>query len=51
MRGALESSLKRGDWDRNGLAVRIFPLVRSATDAQPKLVEPWRTPALHRQAN
>jgi len=44
MRGALESSLKRVDWDRNGLAVRIFPLVRSATDPQPKsiVIDPQR---------
>ena len=44
MRGALESSLKRIDWDRNGLAVRIFPLVRSAADPQPKsiVIDPER---------
>jgi uncharacterized protein (DUF433 family) len=44
MRGALESSLKRVDWDRNGLAVRIFPIVRSATDPQPRsiVIDPER---------
>jgi uncharacterized protein (DUF433 family) len=44
MRGALESSLQRVDWDRNGLAVRLFPLVRSAADPQPKsiVIDPER---------
>jgi uncharacterized protein (DUF433 family) len=44
MRGALESSLRRVDWDRDGLAVRIFPLVRSATHPQPKsiVIDPER---------
>jgi uncharacterized protein (DUF433 family) len=44
MRGALESSLQRVDWNRNGLAVRIFPLVRTATDPQPKsiVIDPER---------
>jgi uncharacterized protein (DUF433 family) len=43
MRGALESSLKRVDWDSNGLALRLFPLVR-ATDPQPKsiVIDPER---------
>jgi uncharacterized protein (DUF433 family) len=44
MRGALETSLRRVDWDRNGLAVRIFPLVRSAAEQQPKsiVIDPER---------
>ena len=44
MRGALEMSLRRVDWDRDGLAVRIFPLVRSATEHQPKsiVIDPER---------
>jgi len=37
MRGALESSLKRVDWDRNGLAIRLFPWVR-ASEPQPKCI-------------
>jgi uncharacterized protein (DUF433 family) len=44
MRGALETSLQRVDWDRDGLAVRIFPLVRSAAERQPKsiVIDPER---------
>jgi uncharacterized protein (DUF433 family) len=44
MRGALETSLQRVDWDRHGLAVRIFPLVRSAAERQPKsiVIDPER---------
>ncbi len=39
MRESLESSLLRVDWDRDGLAVRLFPLVRSTTTkVQPKTV-------------
>jgi uncharacterized protein (DUF433 family) len=38
MRGALESSLRRVDWDRDGLAVRLFPLVRAGGIDQPKSV-------------
>lgn len=43
MRGALESSLKRVDWDRDGIAVRLFPLVR-AIEPQPKsiVIDPER---------
>ncbi len=43
MRGALESSLKRVDWDRDGIAVRLFPLVR-ATEPQPRsiVIDPER---------
>jgi uncharacterized protein (DUF433 family) len=44
MRGALETSLQRVDWDRDGLAVRIFPLVRSAAESQPRsiVIDPER---------
>jgi len=35
MRAALASTLRRVDWDREGLAVRLFPLVRSGADEQP----------------
>jgi uncharacterized protein (DUF433 family) len=37
MRGALAASLQRVDWDRAGLAVRLFPLVRTG-DLQPKTI-------------
>jgi uncharacterized protein (DUF433 family) len=44
MRGSLESSLKRVDWDRDGLAVRLFPLTRSDTQVQPRsiVIDPGR---------
>lgn len=44
MRGALESSLRRVDWDRQGLAVRLFPIVRSGGGEQPKtiVIDPQR---------
>jgi uncharacterized protein (DUF433 family) len=44
MRGALESSLRRVDWDRQGLAVRLFPLVRGLAVDQPKtiVIDPLR---------
>jgi len=38
MRGAIESSLRRVDWDRQGLAVRLFPLVRATGAEQPKTI-------------
>ncbi|HSQ67021.1 MAG TPA: DUF433 domain-containing protein [Polyangiaceae bacterium] len=38
MRGSLESSLRRVDWDRNGLAVRLFPIVRAPGAEQPKTI-------------
>jgi uncharacterized protein (DUF433 family) len=38
MRCALESSLRRVDWDRDGLAVRLFPLVRAGGTDQRKSV-------------
>lgn len=38
MRGALESSLQRVEWDQRGLAVRLFPLVRTADDEQPRSI-------------
>ena len=38
MRGAIESSLRRVDWDRHGLAIRLFPLVRTGGTDQPKTV-------------
>ncbi len=38
MRGALESSLTRVDWDRRGLAVRLFPLVRGSGAEQPRTI-------------
>jgi uncharacterized protein (DUF433 family) len=38
MRGALETSLRRVDWDRQGLAVRLFPLVRASGTDQPKTI-------------
>jgi uncharacterized protein (DUF433 family) len=38
MRSALASSLRRVDWDRQGLAVRLFPLVRSVDEEQPKTI-------------
>jgi uncharacterized protein (DUF433 family) len=38
MRDALASSLRRVDWDRQGLAVRLFPLVRTAGAEQPRTI-------------
>jgi uncharacterized protein (DUF433 family) len=38
MRGALESSLRRVDWDRDGLAVRLFPMVRASGTDQPRTI-------------
>jgi uncharacterized protein (DUF433 family) len=38
MHEALESSLRRVDWDRQGLAVRLFPLVRASGVEQPKSI-------------
>jgi uncharacterized protein (DUF433 family) len=38
MRDALASSLRRVDWDRQGLAVRLFPLVRAAGTEQPRTI-------------
>jgi len=38
MRGALETSLRRVDWDRQGLAVRLFPLVRASGTDQPRTI-------------
>jgi uncharacterized protein (DUF433 family) len=39
MRGSLESSLRRVDWDRRGLAVRLFPIVRAGESVhQPKTI-------------
>lgn len=38
MRGSLESSLRRVDWDRNGLALRLFPLVRTLDTHQPRSI-------------
>lgn len=38
MRSALESSLRRVDWDRNGVAVRLFPLVRNTDTSQPRTI-------------
>jgi uncharacterized protein (DUF433 family) len=38
MRGALESSLRRVDWDRDGVAIRLFPLVRASGADQPRSV-------------
>jgi uncharacterized protein (DUF433 family) len=38
MRDALASSLRRVDWDRQGLAVRLFPLVRTAGTEQPRTI-------------
>lgn len=45
MRDALASSLRRVDWDRQGLAVRLFPLVRSGDVEQPKsiVIDPERS--------
>jgi uncharacterized protein (DUF433 family) len=44
MREAIESSLQRIEWDKKGLAVRLFPLVRGADAAQPRavVVDPLR---------
>ena len=44
MRGALESSLRRVDWDRAGVAVRLFPLVRAPGHEQPRsiVIDPER---------
>jgi uncharacterized protein (DUF433 family) len=38
MRDALASSLRRVDWDRQGLAVRLFPMVRTADAEQPRTI-------------
>jgi uncharacterized protein (DUF433 family) len=38
MRASLESSLRRVDWDRKGLAVRLFPIVRAVDAPQPKTI-------------
>jgi uncharacterized protein (DUF433 family) len=38
MRDALESSLRRVDWDRDGIAVRLFPLVRAGGADQPRSI-------------
>jgi uncharacterized protein (DUF433 family) len=44
IRAALESSLKRVEWDRTGLAVRLFPLVRGWGPDQPRtiVIDPQR---------
>jgi len=46
MRGAIESSLRRVDWDPDGRAVRLFPLVRAddAAQEQPRtiVIDPMR---------
>jgi uncharacterized protein (DUF433 family) len=38
MRGALESSLQRVDWDHDGIALRLFPLVRAVGENQPRSI-------------
>lgn len=44
MRASLASSLERVDWDRKGLAVRLFPIVRAPSAPQPKtiVIDPQR---------
>jgi uncharacterized protein (DUF433 family) len=38
VREALEARLARVEWDRRGMAVRLFPLVRSDAAVQPKSI-------------
>jgi uncharacterized protein (DUF433 family) len=38
MRDALTSSLKRIEWDREGLAARLYPWVRSGAGEQPRTI-------------
>ena len=45
MRGALESSLRRVDWDHAGVAVRLFPMVRAPEHEQPRSIVVDRTTA------